>query len=487
MRIALLETRLGLLNSTTRLPFRYGKACMTGCPQAVLQATIEVDGRPQRGYSGDCLPPLWFDKSPEKDFAAQIHDMLSVIDLAGQGFRDALCSPDLLFPAWREVYQAVHAHAEASGLTPLLASFGVSLVERALLDAMARAAGVSFFQAARENLYGIDSAAIHPSLAGHEPRDWLPAEPRRQVWVRHTVGMADPLTAADIAPEARLADGMPQALEEYVERTGIRYFKVKVANRPDDDLARLEAIASIVEHHRGDDYRITLDGNEQYSSADEFDALIDAVERNPRLATLWANTLVIEQPLERGIALEAEQTRGIRRLADRKPVIIDESDGRLESYAQAMQLGYRGTSSKNCKGPIKSLLNLGLTWLANDRGRRHDYLMTGEDLCTVGVVPVQSDLCLAATLGLEHVERNGHHFHRGLSYLPQDEQQAALAAHGDFYSEQNGVIAPHIHDGRFDIASLQCPGFGFAVEPDLDRMQSPKGWDFASLGITSKK
>ncbi|MEQ8791488.1 MAG: hypothetical protein RIC55_34815 [Pirellulaceae bacterium] len=483
MRIALSETRLGLLNSTTRLPFRYGKACMTRCPQAILEATIEVEGRRQRGYSGDCLPPLWFDKSPEKDFAAQIDDMLSVIRVADEAFRGELASAEPFFPAWRSVYETVQAYAAEHQLTPLLAGFGVSMLERALMDAMARAAGLSFAEAVRENLYGIDAGSVHASLAGLQPRDWLPERPRREVWVRHTVGMADPLTSADIAPEARLDDGLPQALEEYVERTGTRYFKIKVANRPDDDLARLEAIAAIVERHRGEQYRVTLDGNEQYHAAAEFDALIDAIEDNPRLATLWANTLVVEQPLERGIALDPQHTQGVRRLAERKPVIIDESDGRLHSYSQAIELGYRGTSSKNCKGPIKSLLNAGLTWLANDRGRTRDYLMTGEDLCTVGVAPVQSDLCLTATLGLTHVERNGHHFHRGLSYLPVDVQQAALAAHGDLYSEQHGVVAPHLHEGRFRIASLQCPGFGFAVLPDLDRMQSPDQWDFASLGV----
>jgi hypothetical protein len=302
--------------------------------------------------------------------------------------------------------------------------------------------------------------------------------------------MADPLTSAEIAPEARLNDGLPQALEEYVAQTGTRYLKIKVANRADDDLARLTTIASVVERQRGADYHVTLDGNEQYKSADEFAALIDAIERTPALATLWSNTLVVEQPLERSIALDAAHTAGIRELARRKPVIIDESDGRLESFATALELGYRGASSKNCKGPIKSLLNAGLVWLANGRGERNDYLMTGEDLCTVGVVPVQSDLCLVATLGLSHVERNGHHFHRGLSYLPESEQQAALAAHGGFYRQHSAdgrpdFVAPAIRDGRFQIGSLDCHGFGFAVEPDMDVWQSPDDWDFASLGISN--
>ncbi|MCA9101455.1 MAG: hypothetical protein KDA63_09910, partial [Planctomycetales bacterium] len=167
---------------------------------------------------------------------------------------------------------------------------------------------------------------------------------------------------------------------------------------------------------------------------------------------------------------------GVRRLCQIAPVIIDESDGTLESYIEAIEFGYRGVSSKNCKGPVKSLLNAGVTWVANERGTRSEYLMTGEDLCSVGVVPVQADLCLAATLGLDHVERNGHHYHRGLGYLPEADRSAALAAHGDFYREHAGTVAPCLREGRFEIGSLQCIGFGFAALPDMNATVTPADW-----------
>ena len=109
--------------------------------------------------------------------------------------------------------------------------------------------------------------------------------------------------------------------------------------------------------------------------------------------------------------------------------------------------------------------------------------MTGEDLCTVGIVPVQSDLCLVATLGLEHVERNGHHYHPGISYLPKPQQQQALAAHGDLYAQRQGIIGPAVRDGRFEIDSLQCNGFGFDVTPDMDAMTPADEWQFESLGL----
>jgi hypothetical protein len=493
MRFTLKSTRLALRNSTTRIPFRYGKACMTCCPQAVMEAVIECESgvapaarlvgssRAVSGYSGDCLPPGWFDKDPARTYRQQIDDILAATAAAQQLLREEAARPTTLFDAWHAAYERLLT-ASRGRWHPLVASFALSFVERAVMDALARAAGMSFAQAVRENLYGIRPVAVHPSLEGLQPADWLPSEPRTWVHVRHTVGLSDPLTVDEIPASERVADGFPQALEEYVRQNGTRYLKVKLANRLEHDLGRLRRVAASIERHRGDDYRVTLDGNELYGQTEEFDELITALSSDLALRTLWQNTRVIEQPLHRHVALDPAHTERMRSLGV-KPVIIDESDGTLHSYAAALELGYRGVSSKSCKGPIKSILNAGLTWLANDRGRRHDFLMTGEDLCTVGIVPVQADLCLAATLGLEHVERNGHHYHRGLSYLPREQQQAALAAHGDLYEQRGDVVAPAVRDGRFQIASLHCPGFGFAVQPDIDAMTPADEWRFETLGL----
>jgi L-alanine-DL-glutamate epimerase-like enolase superfamily enzyme len=456
---------------------------LTRCPQATLAATIETSGKTQSGFSGDCLPPGWFDKTPGKPFSEQIEDMLAAIAASEAIFREEFARPVPFFPAWQIAEKRVHLLAGDRGSTPLLGSFAVSLVERAMLDAMCRLAGLPFAAAVRQNVFGIEAGQAFDELRGHSPHEWLPASSRRWVYVRHTVGLADPLTVAEIAPPERLNDGVPQALEEYIEQTGVRYFKVKVSNQLERDLERLKTIAALAERKLGGDYRVTLDGNEQYKLAEEFDRLIDAISSEPKLATLWRNVLVVEQPLERKIALEAKHTAGIRELGKRKPVIIDESDGSPDAYAQAIELGYRGVSSKNCKGAVRSLLNAGLTWLRNDRGRRADYVMTGEDLCSVGIIPVQADLCLAATLGLAHVERNGHHYHPGLSYLPTAQQEAALAAHPDFYHRHAGAVRPRLVDGRFEIASLQCVGFGFAVEPDFSALQSSELWNYSSLGL----
>ena len=483
MRLALKDSRLGLRNSTTRIPFRYGNAVLTRCPQATLRVTIECDGRFQRGYSGDCLPPSWFDKSPAKDFGAQIDDMLRVIAVSQEIYADTFASSTDFFPGWQACDARIHQHCAGWDLPPLLASFGSSLLERAVLDAVCRRHDTSFAEAVRNNLFELDAGLLHPDLRGATPREWLPKTPASSVHVRQTVGLGDPLEDKDIPEADRLHDGWPQAIEHYATRRGVRYYKVKVSNRLEQDLERLARLANLLERHLGREYRLTLDGNEQYKRAEDFEELVDNIQARPDLATLWANVLVIEQPFDRAIALEADRIGGLKALSRVKPVIIDESDGALDAYARAIQVGYRGVSSKNCKGAIRSIMNAGLTWLHNDRGRAQEYLMTGEDLCSVGIIPTQSDLCLAATLGLQHVERNGHHYHPGLTYLPESQRYRALSAHSDFYVNEHGIIGPHIVDGQFRIRSLQCVGFGFAVEPDMSTMELAESWQFESLGL----
>lgn len=484
MRFSLKQTRLGLRNSTTRIPFRYGSACLRSCPQAVLEAMIETGGRVQEGYSGDCFPPGWFDKTPGRSFAQQIDDMRAVTALAESIFHDVANREISFFPAWREAYAGVQEQAARLGHNPLLASFGLSLVERAVMDALARHAGLSFAQAVRADLYAIEPGTVHPELAGLKPADWLPAAPQRSVWVRHTVGLGDALTVDEVPPDEWVGDGLPQAVEEHLERSGVRYFKIKLRNALDADRQRLMAFARLVERHRGPDYRLTLDGNEQYKTAADFDAFRAMLEETPELTTLRGNVLAIEQPLERSIALDPAHTAGIAALSGWLPVIIDESDGTLSAYREALDLGYRGVSSKNCKGAVKSLLNAGLTWHRNGRKPSGDLLMTGEDLCTVGVVPVQSDLCLVATLGLNHVERNGHHYHPGLSYLPEDRRRAALSAHPDLYDQTGPIIGPTVRAGRFEIGTIiDCAGYGFAAVPEMADYTPAGEWPYESLGL----
>lgn len=69
-----------------------------------------------------------------------------------------------------------------------------------------------------------------------------------------------------------------------------------------------------------------------------------------------------------------------------------------------------------------------------------------------------------STLGLSHVERNGHHYIDGMCFASDVEQNAFVAAHPDLYHREPGRPARlRIRGGELNIRSLHCPGFGFAA------------------------
>src|SRR5947209_8187785 len=209
MAIRVLATRPYVLNMHTRMPFRYGIATLTALPHLFLQADVEIDGKVYPGLSADHLPPKWFTKNPDTSAREDIDGILKVIDTACDVAK-AVAPARSVFEWWKRAYEAQSAWAGGWAIPPLLAHFGTSLAERAVIDAACRAWGVNFATAVRENRLGLRLGAIHPELEGKEPAGLLPAEPLRSVVARHTVGLTDPLTDADIPAAEKLDDGLPQ-------------------------------------------------------------------------------------------------------------------------------------------------------------------------------------------------------------------------------------------------------------------------------------
>ena len=97
--------------------------------------------------------------------------------------------------------------------------------------------------------------------------------------------------------------------------------------------------------------------------------------------------------------------------------------------------------------------------------------MSGEDLTVQPGVSVQQDLALASLVGLTHLERNGHHYVRGMDGLSKAEQEAFLKSHPDLYVKDGDLVRIQIADGLMRLGSLSCPGFACAAEPDWSEMK----------------
>ena len=480
MTIAIKQTDLFIFNMRTRMPFKYGIASMTALPHLFARVILSVDGQTATGLAADHLPPKWFTKDPHTPFAEDVEEMLTVIRSAAEYSLDTEPG-ESIFELWREIYAMQSAWAMDDDLPPLLTGFGVSLVERAMIDAYCRASGITFAQAVRENRLGLELGELHPDLSGFTPADFLPAQPQPQLIARHTVGLGDPLTDADIPPAERLSDGLPQSLAAVIDAYGITHFKLKLFGDPAQDIERLRQIAAVIEERAESqvtDYGFTLDGNENYHQLEPFQELWQHLNREPALQQFMQHLLFVEQPLHRAVALAESTCQALLGWAERPLIIIDESDAEIDSLPTALAGGYAGTSHKNCKGIFKGVANACL--LAHHRQIDPDgrYVLSGEDLSNVGPVALLQDCVAMSVLGIDHVERNSHHYFRGLSMFPEDIQQAMLAQHGDLYRRHPaGYPTAHIQQGRIAIGSLLEAPFGYAIDLDPTRFTPVDAWD----------
>ena len=445
-----------------RLPFRFGVVTLREAPQAFVHVHIvSPDGRSAWGAAAELMAPKWFDKDLQLTNEDNFNQLRSVLRMA----RDAYLgdpAPTTAFGHFARHHAGLLAAGASRGYNPLLASYGPALVDRAVLDALCRLRGQSFYAALRANVPGIDRT--HPQFDLDVPGLLQRLHPATSIEARHTVGLVDAITAADL--QERVDDGLPETLEEVIAAYGHRWFKLKVGGNVPADLDRLQAIAAVLDRSASP-YFASLDGNEQYESAAGIAELTTAMRATPKLARLWSSIVFIEQPIARKLALD-EDLRG----ADiGKPVIIDESDGELDAFVRARARGYSGVSSKTCKGLYRSFLNAARCAAWNHEEGRQHYFLSAEDLTTQAGLAVQQDLALVNLLGITHVERNGHHYVNGLAAVPKSEQDAFLHAHPDLYERSHGAVRLAIREGRIALASLDTPGYASGAMPDFAAMQ----------------
>jgi len=455
--IELLETPVVL-----RMPFRFGIVTLRKCFQAFVRVRIETsDGKSAWGATAEMIAPKWFDKNPNLTDDENFEQERDVLRIAREAYLSDT-SADTAFGHFIRHHDAHLKFCASKGYNQLLASYGNALIDKAVLDALCREHNMSFYQAMQSNSAGIDNR--HPQFDGIDFSSFLnDLSPSTHIHARHTVGMVDAITSDDITEPVN--DGLPETLEQVVERYGHRYYKLKVCGQLDKDIVRLTAIASVLDQIK-EPYFASLDGNEQYKNAEEVAELLSAMRATPVLNRLVNSIMFVEQPISRAHALDTD----LSHMALGLPVIMDESDGTLDAFVQAKEKGYSGISSKTCKGIYKSFLNAARCQQWNAEGNGKHFFMSGEDLTVQAGLSIQQDLALVNLLGIAHVERNGHHYVNGLVSSPKQEQTDFLNHHGDLYENSFGAARVKITQGRLNITSLTCPGFASAAMPDFSRM-----------------
>ena len=135
-----------------------------------------------------------------------------------------------------------------------------------------------------------------------------------------------------------------------------------------------------------------------------------------------------------------------------------------DAFPSALKLGYRGISSKACKGIYKSLLNGARAGHWNVTDRRETFVAAEDLTCQAGLA-IQQDTALVAFHGIVHAERNGHHYVDGFCQSSPAEARAFLRAHPDLYEQGKGRCGSPCAKARSDWFARHPPGFASGVDP----------------------
>ncbi|MGA7679698.1 MAG: hypothetical protein WCA54_05925 [Pseudolabrys sp.] len=437
-RIAVKSIDLSERRVPFRHPFRFGAVTVNEAPQIFVHVTIEVDGQHSTGAAAELMVPKWFNKDADLSAGDTIDQLRQSSAIARTLYLEHT-TPDTAFGLHAARNETQVAACGKAGIPPLAANFGTAEIDKAILDALLRSQRTDFFNGMRTNLAGLD-ARLTPDLDNSAISNFLAGRKVSQgIAVRYTIGMLDTL------------DSVREAI-----RAKYRFFKIKLCGDPEKDRVRLSELAALL----GDsDYQATLDANEQYRSIGDLDTLVKALQTGTALEALAARLLYIEQPFAR----EDTWNFDLRSLATTVAFIIDEADDSYDAFPRAKILGYRGVSSKSCKGLYKSLLNGARAACWNKAGE--DFFISAEDLTCQAGLAVQQDNALVAFHGLKHAERNGHHYVDGFANTPALEAGAFLAAHSDLYEKSDDIVRLAVHDGTIATESLAVPGFACALQP----------------------
>ena len=317
----------------------------------------------------------------------------------------------------------------------------------------------------RANRLGLRLGEIYPELGTAQPATCCRPQPLDTTRLRHTVGLADALTPTDIAIEDRVTDGLPQDLEASIRAYGCAISRSRCSADPERDFPRLRRIVALLEHETSGQWHVTLDGNENFHDFAAFRSYWETARaglRCPALVRACSSsssrcTAIMRCQTTMGTS-SAPGRIGRRSSSTSRTGRSATSRARSRS---AMQAPVTRTARASSRGsPTRPVLRLG-------HGAGRAAVLTGEDLANLGPVALLQDLAMMALLGISHVERNGHHYYRGLSMLPADVAGGgARGARRSLSPHEDGFACAAHRGWPLDLRSVNAAPFG--VAPVLD-------------------
>ena len=164
-------------SARARLPFGFGAVTVRELTLLDVRVRIEVGGRRVEGWAADCAVPRWFRKDVARSVDDDVAELITSVWSARECFLRHGAEEHTLFALWWRVYRERVDALPPDHAGRLVQGFGVALIERALIDAVCRAAEVGFHAALRDGRFGFEPAIVRDDLRGFDLARSLPERP----------------------------------------------------------------------------------------------------------------------------------------------------------------------------------------------------------------------------------------------------------------------------------------------------------------------
>ncbi len=440
-----------------RTPLKFGAVVVEDIPIGYARATVENRaGEVAVGWGAMFLMDLWAWPTAQAPREATTKVMCELLDSyaaliegrseAAHPIEHFTESEHNLARLGREVCARLTPGEEIPFLGCLVAA---SPVDHAVHDAFGNANGIDSYRGCGPDHMSFDMSR-HLGAEGREvyPSRFLRPDYLPSIPIFHLVGGVDLLHRSEVG-SGLPDDGLPNSLDEWIERDGVFCLKVKLrGNDMEWDVERTLDVSGVYHEVHGrarpdlaEKPILTADFNEQCESPEYVVEYLRLVRE--REAGVFDELLYIEQPTERDLDAHEWDMRPISAL---KPVLVDESLCSIADFRRAMQLGWSGIALKSCKCLSSDLLLLCAAELAGV-----PYAV--QDLTNPSIALVES-IGLAARIDtIKGVEANSRQFFPAANEL-------AARVHPDIF---------RIRDGYARTDSIQGTGLGMQVDrmPDF--------------------
>ena len=426
-----------------RTPIKFGGVALDR--GTILNVDIAVStqaGKRARGFGSMPMGNVWSFPSKKLGYEKTLLAMKGLVNFIANIIR--ACSEeghpiDLTWALEPEYIKAAESLTEAVGepIPVLCTLVCASSFDAALHDAFGKLHGLNCYHTYGPNFMSHDLGYyLGDDFRGETLDHYVRKAPQPRMPLYHLIGALDPLEDKDIP--ARIGDGLPETLPEWIAHDGLTHLKIKLNG---DDLAwdvnrvlTVDRVASAAQAQRGVSlWFYSLDFNEKCANVGYLlDFLRQVREGTP---AGFERIQYIEQPTARD--LKANRQNVMHDASFIRPVVIDESLIDLESLLLAREMGYTGAALKACKGQSQSLL---MAAAAQKLGM----FLCVQDLTCPGASLIHSAGLAAHVPGVAAIESNAR------QYVP--------AANKPWEARFPGIFK--VADGTISTALLTGPGLG---------------------------